>query len=202
VVSVLRAYSLDEDYLRSLNARLMANDLPARMFESARTVLVHATEQGWSSQHLSRELAQALDPETPFVVMGLTAALVPEDKLGPSAATIARMIARTEATAAYGHAALKVMAAFGRSQKRWVAHHDKRTRPTHLKASGQTTALGESFIVGGYALLYPGDPSAPLEETANCRCVLVAVGKATMQALDLGELLLPGSPGNSRRISP
>jgi hypothetical protein len=31
----------------------------------------------------------------------------------------------------------------------------------------------EPFMVGGYAMQYPGDESAPYHLTINCRCVLV-----------------------------
>jgi hypothetical protein len=51
-------------------------------------------------------------------------------------------------------------------------HHDAVTRPTHLAADGQTVRIGTPFIVGGFALAYPGDPLGPIQETAGCRCVL------------------------------
>jgi hypothetical protein len=38
--------------------------------------------------------------------------------------------------------------------------------------SGTQIPVSQAFIVGGAAMMYPGDPSAPLDETANCRCVI------------------------------
>jgi len=54
----------------------------------------------------------------------------------------------------------------------WVAHHDSHTRPTHIKADGQTVAGDKSFTVGGFLLRYPSDPLGPPQETCNCRCTI------------------------------
>lgn len=54
--------------------------------------------------------------------------------------------------------------------KTWVATLDSRTRPTHVKADGQTVKAGEFFIVGGFKMMRPGDRSAPISEWINCRC--------------------------------
>jgi len=191
VTTLLAASGLDDAYVAAARSRLLAVDLPAEVYDSARAVLTYAAEQRWSRRRLEDELSAAVDPETPFVELGLTAAVELAAKAGRSAVSIARMIARTEATAAYGYAAVKVMAAFGRPQKKWISRHDSKTRPTHLAVDGQVIGIAESFVVGGAALLYPGDPSAPPEEVDNCRCVLVAVGKATLQPIDLLETLGP-----------
>lgn len=182
VMTVLAPYRLDQEYLVSLNARLMVSDLPGRMHDSARVVLQQSADQRWSRRRLLSELSKALDPTTPFVQMVVTAALEPADAPGQSAKTIAAMVARTEATAAHGHAVLTEMASLGHPTKKWVAHHDKITRPTHANVDGAEVGVSEPFIVGGFSMMYPGDPSAPLDETANCRCVLVATGEATAVA--------------------
>lgn len=53
----------------------------------------------------------------------------------------------------------------------WLAGSPPRTRDWHASMSGQVRAYGEPFKSGqGYALMYPGDPSAPVSETARCRC--------------------------------
>ncbi len=55
----------------------------------------------------------------------------------------------------------------------WNAAHDARTRSSHRAMDGQKRPIGEAFTSGdGSELLYPGDPSAPPEDTVNCRCVL------------------------------
>lgn len=88
----------------------------------------------------------------------------------------ARRIARTETTRAANNASLAEMLFTGlKGDKRWQANDDARTRPTHHDADGQQVPLPEPFDVGGFPLLYPGDPTGPPQETINCRCDLVHV---------------------------
>ena len=61
-----------------------------------------------------------------------------------------------------------------RLKRQWVATLDNRTRHDHAGADGQTVAVGEPFLVGGYALMYPGDPDGPGHEVYNCRCTMLA----------------------------
>jgi hypothetical protein len=59
----------------------------------------------------------------------------------------------------------------GRYVKRvWRTMRDEKVRPSHRKAFGQTRSPGKPFRVGSSSMMYPGDLSAPVEETANCRC--------------------------------
>lgn len=88
----------------------------------------------------------------------------------------ARRIARTEMNRASNNASLAEMLFSGlNGHKMWVANEDNRTRPTHHEADGQTVELAETFDVGGFPLLYPGDPAGPPQETINCRCDLTHV---------------------------
>lgn len=57
-----------------------------------------------------------------------------------------------------------------KTQKRWVAVHDNRTRHAHLSADGQTVNQEGSFDVGGEQLESPGDPNGSGTNTINCRC--------------------------------
>lgn len=44
---------------------------------------------------------------------------------------------------------------------------------SHLSMHGQEMPIGQPFVSGaGNQIMYPGDPSAPPEETIQCRCVL------------------------------
>lgn len=56
----------------------------------------------------------------------------------------------------------------------WVAHHDERTRPTHLAADGYAAKPGGLYQVGTEWLRFPGDPAGSPAETMQCRCVLAA----------------------------
>lgn len=55
-------------------------------------------------------------------------------------------------------------------QRIWRTMRDERVRPSHRRAHGQTRVGSNAFRVGGWPLQYPGDLTAPIEETANCRC--------------------------------
>lgn len=53
----------------------------------------------------------------------------------------------------------------------WVTASDGRVRDSHASMEGQSVGLDEPFITGdGVSIMYPGDPSAPIEEVAGCRC--------------------------------
>ena len=58
------------------------------------------------------------------------------------------------------------------ASKTWHAVGDRRTRPTHAAAHGQSVPFNEPFTVGGAQLMRPGDSSlgAGPEEIVNCRC--------------------------------
>lgn len=58
-------------------------------------------------------------------------------------------------------------------QKTWTAIEDAVTRIDHSDADGQTVAVDQPFIVGGFEGMYPGDADLPDEETINCRCWVV-----------------------------
>lgn len=90
--------------------------------------------------------------------------------------TRASRIARTESTAAHNFAALRALADEGVVEKRWVATNDARTRAAHRAADDETAPLLSPFVVGGYPMMFPGDPAAPPELTVNCRCTIVGAG--------------------------
>lgn len=92
------------------------------------------------------------------------------------------LIARTETTAAYNHAAeiaarIEETATGELLDRVWLATGDERTRETHAAAHGQRVGADEAFDVGGHRMAYPGDPTGPVEEVANCRCTLLRVGQ-------------------------
>jgi HK97 family phage portal protein len=65
--------------------------------------------------------------------------------------------------------------------KQWVSAHLPKSRETHLQAEAATAqapvAFSEPFEVGGYSLMYPGDPSGPAHEVINCHCRYIPVLK-------------------------
>jgi hypothetical protein len=54
--------------------------------------------------------------------------------------------------------------------KTWVTQMDGKERTEHKAANNQTRPLGQPYNVGGEAMLFPGDPTAPPELVINCRC--------------------------------
>ena len=92
-------------------------------------------------------------------------------------------IARTEIHGAHNEGIMKSYETLGVEYTQWVAHIDKRTRPSHGgRAKGKKglslgvshgSVNGEIIPFGGTysnGLAYPGDTSGPIEEWINCRC--------------------------------
>lgn len=55
----------------------------------------------------------------------------------------------------------------------WVSTLDDRTRHEHILLDGQKRKVGEPFVVDGYKIDFPGDPSAEPFLVYNCRCCLI-----------------------------
>lgn len=82
-----------------------------------------------------------------------------------------RGLALAAATSVMEGARNEVYGLGGKHVKRiWRTMHDERVRPSHRKAYGQKRSAVNPFLVGGAHLMYPGDVTGPIEETANCRC--------------------------------
>jgi hypothetical protein len=83
-------------------------------------------------------------------------------------------IARTEAHTASNYAiGESVRSTRVQFEREWVSMLDERTREDHKKANGQRRGMKEPFIVGGEALMFPGDPKGSAGNTVNCRCVVL-----------------------------
>lgn len=178
---VLRALRLDPNLSRAVNEhpylagtfdRIQHSDLPSMAYESARTVLAEAVTGQWDGRTTATALSKALDVTTSTAAQSSTGLT----QHGMSWDALVRRIARTEATAVHNFSTLDRLAAEGYPDKRWVAHHDDATRDSHLAADGQTIPLVAAFIVGGEALMVPGDPGGSPAVSFNCRCVIVGAG--------------------------
>ena len=94
----------------------------------------------------------------------------------------ARMIARTETIRASNAGSMAVYDEWGVEMTEWLSTPDNRTRDSHKVGSAWgaeplIAAMGEAFILptSGAALMFPGDPGAPLDETIQCRCTVLPV---------------------------
>ncbi|UOR07169.1 phage head morphogenesis protein [Hymenobacter aerilatus] len=85
----------------------------------------------------------------------------------------ATTIIRTEVVAASNAGSFFGAQATGVAlDKFWIATKDSRTRADHIAADRQTVGMNDTFLVGGYAARYPGDPMLPAAQIIRCRCSL------------------------------
>lgn len=92
------------------------------------------------------------------------------------------VIARTEALGALNGSRADSFQAFAdetdtEMERMWLSTVDSRTRPTHVLADQQRTGVTDPFMVGGFALMFPGDPSGPAQEVIQCRCTTLLLEK-------------------------
>jgi hypothetical protein len=92
------------------------------------------------------------------------------------------VIARTETLGALNGSRTDAFLAFDDEtdeelERMWLATADTRTRPTHVIADGQRVGLNDPFMVGGFALMSPGDPDGPAKEVIQCRCTTLLLEK-------------------------
>lgn len=122
----------------------------------------------------ARETARESDPQVQYWRDQMNLATTRLDAEESQWKTRANLIARTESTGVANYGALQALAYEGVAEKQWMATNDTRTRASHREADGETVALDGMFSVGGVNLMFPGDPTAPVKETANCRCTMIA----------------------------
>lgn len=94
-------------------------------------------------------------------------------------------IATTETNVAVNSGRFIGMEDAGSERKSWLSARLESTREDHLKAEKEYwdgIPVGEPFIVGGEAMMYPGDPKGSAGNTINCKCVVVAVAGKTAPA--------------------
>lgn len=93
----------------------------------------------------------------------------------------AALIARTELAQAENTGIVEGYRATGVEWLEWLAYTDGESGDRHHeRMNGKRVKLGEMFTntATGNELRYPGDPEAPIKETANCRCSVRAVRAA------------------------
>ena len=81
-------------------------------------------------------------------------------------------------------------------ERAWYSRRDDNVRPSHRLADGQVRGLDEPFIVGSSLLMRPGDPTAPVHETANCRCRVKHRSKRTGRFTTQGKALMRDGDGD------
>ena len=131
-------------------------------------------------RQINREIHSAIDEGKTMDEVAAQIDKILSDEGVPTWRNRSMAVARTETIGAYnagtfaGHVA-QAHAAGGAWERMWLATEDHRTRPTHAAADLQRVPMGAPFIVGGYPLMYPGDPTGPPQEVIQCRCASLLV---------------------------
>lgn len=81
-----------------------------------------------------------------------------------------RNIAEHESHSAFNAGSFYAGRSVGAATKTWVSEKDAKVRPEHSSLHGDTVSMYEPFVVNGQTIMYPGDPTAPINLTMNCRC--------------------------------
>jgi hypothetical protein len=88
----------------------------------------------------------------------------------------------------------------------WLTARDERVRPTHHHTDGQAIPANLRYKVRANdtdtptMMRAPRDPSAPIEETANCRCQTVVDPDALRNAIKREDLLIVGAHVSQRVV--
>ena len=97
---------------------------------------------------------------------------MPGESQVPTRSDPPTLLARMVAGATENAARLTAAGLAGWSTKIWFTRADARVREAHMVLHGDARPLGEAFVTDGHKLMFPHDPSAPIESRANCRCYL------------------------------
>lgn len=162
----------------AIEKALENSNLPLRAYEDVTAILNESREENWTEYRTKRALSKLL---------------IPKESSGKwdsrSAYRVAvSTLARTVATETLGQQSQAGIERGGYRYKTWLSHKDDRVRHTHLASNEQTVRATESFTVGLSKLRFPGDPTAPIGEIANCRCVMK--GTNNMPKKKLADTLL------------
>ena len=130
-------------------------------------------ESVWNKKHITSAITQGIIQGES--INKIADRLVSVTNMSTSAAI---RNARTFTTAAENGGRIdryKAAEAMGiKMQKEWLATMDNRTRHEHRFLDGQRRDIDKPFEVDGYALMYPGDPSAEGYLIYNCRCTMIS----------------------------
>jgi HK97 family phage portal protein len=136
--------------------------------DSIHAVLAQAQKEGWSVPTMQKNMTtlfqQWMDGDLSADDFEWFSQRMPPNRT--------ELIARTETTRINAAGTQALGESWGVKKKQWLATEDGRTRDSHASADGQEVDMTETFSVGGYKMMHPGDTSlgAPVSEIANCRC--------------------------------
>ncbi len=107
-----------------------------------------------------------------------------DDRLFTFSSERAALIARTETVISENTGIVAGYEATGVEEIEWLSYRDGRSGDRHHeRMHGERVKLGETFVLpSGARLRWPGDPSGPIGEIANCRCTTRAVASSVAKA--------------------
>lgn len=152
---LLEQHRYKQTYMDQVHDRLSDSLWPDQAFEQVRGDLAEGLDAGESIPQLRDRVGAALGV----------------DRHSYQAERIARTEAHTATEGGSWSAEMAWQETTGEQLYHlWDASSDSRTRPEHAAAHNQIRPISDPFDVGGYALMFPGDPAGPAHLTVNCRC--------------------------------
>lgn len=186
VETTLKDCGFTDDDLRSSVARdlaesLLSLDLGSEAFQTVQEVgrLYTASREPLTAADREQALTEALGLDTgSLVAAGSPRKWVSKllEKIKPKGSpwkTRLKRQVRTSFTGITGRLTLRELRRRGIRYKQWVTRKDDAVRDTHRAADGDVVPTESPFRVGTEFLMYPGEPGKSLNETANCRCIIV-----------------------------
>lgn len=152
---LLQQHRYRQTYMDQVSDRLSQSLWPSEAFDLVRGDLAEGLDAGESVAQLRARVGAALGV----------------DRHGYQAERIARTEAHTATEGGSWSAEMAWQEATGEELFHlWDAALDGRTRPDHADAHNQIRPISDPFTVGGYLLMFPGDPAGPAHLVINCRC--------------------------------
>jgi hypothetical protein len=138
----------------------------ARLADAVGSIITDAATRGQTVGDVTRRLATEIRaaPRSPE----------DDDERAILSWSRAETIARTEMGRAENQGRLSAYEATGVEELEWIAYSDGRSGDRHHeRLDGVRIRRGETWRTPlGNRLRSPGDPTAPVEDTANCRCTM------------------------------
>ena len=155
--------------------------IPGTILETLKDLSVHKISglSGSAFDKIRAELSLGiLGQKTPHQVTQAIAGTLQSPGVFRSIAERAEIITGVEMGRAYSQATELGMEQAKSSvpdleKQWWHAGHPKQPRQNHLKLHGQVQPVGQKFLLGSLAMMFPRDPKAPASEVIRCGCVHV-----------------------------
>lgn len=176
----------DEQARKMMRDKQAQQELDEKIAAAAKDIADLSTD--WAARHIDTLIERGAPAQPPDRVWAKQAArslatAAAAQAVEDAAAVVAPATARATEDDAMGEGWRKV----------WISRGDSRVRPLHRKLHGQPCDMDKAFWrwpIDGKQLRYPGDPEAPIGQTANCRCALFYV-PAEVSPEDVVEALAP-----------